>query len=1735
MESNENIHPDKDTAGNKERQLEQEQVRIGVFVCDCGTNIAGVIDVASVVEYAKELENVVIAEEGKWICSVDYLNEIKKYIEEHALNRVVVACCTPRTHEPTFKATVKEAGLNPFLLEFVSIREQSSWVHKTDPSAATEKAKELVHMGVVKAALLEPGKELRVPVGKDCMVIGGGLAGMTSAESLAELGFNVLLVERKTALGGLLNSLSTIAPSDESADEILSSKLEQIEQNKNITVFLNTEVTGISGYVGNFKVTLDRGPSSTEGTPDKPIESVTEEREVSTIIVATGMQELEPVGQFGYGQLSNVMTLLQFEELIKNAPDKLADVNDIAFINCVNSRNSERGCCNVGCIATIKNIKTIKEINKNINTYLFYRDFNITGCDVQYHYEAMDKYSAAFRYKLDSPPAVQPDNATNKTEEKLTVQTYDILSGFDVKISADLVVLTTGYIGDPSADRLKGLLKVSANADGFFSEAHVKLRPLDFANEGIYICGCARSPMDVKETLEESLGAAMRAAIPMKKGYVETEGVIAYVDSDNCISCGLCTEACAFSAIEQKEQSFEVISAICKGCGTCAAGCPTEAISIVHYSDEQILSQVDAALADNPENKIIAFACHWCALGAIDNAGVSRLEYPPNIRVIRVMCAGRVDPRFILHAFRGGATGVLVAGCEIPTCHYISGNYYARDKTMVTKRLLDLAGINPNRFRLEELSAAMGPRFAQLVKDLNNELETYGPLANDGYSEQNIQAAYSCTTGHRLRIISSKITEFLENGNKYGEEFTKHEIERLVNDIVYDEFIIQRIKNSLADVNKSVETLSADLGTPTPKILKCMHELRQRNLIKIADIDKYGTIFTSSTPEPEDDETDTKAFPDNNFGNLEMVTNFDLVVYGTAMEGIRKAIEVAESGKKVCVISPFTSCISGPSLITNEFKSFLEFDKEYSELISQLYKNENIRVLRNTEIQKSEDVNKNEINNSSNVLNLYKSASFINEDKCDNCGKCFEVCPVKVIDYDNFGLTNKTSIYQPHPLNAGLKYSIAKGIPYCEAACAVGMDARGYIGKIVDNELTGAAEVMRRTNPLPDICGKICDHACESTCARGFNDEPLEIRKLKKFAIEAKYVVDNSEGRQKIHRPDTVKNHDRSNKIAVVGSGPAGLAAAHDLAILGYPVTIFEALPEAGGMLKVGIPDFRLPPEALKTEVDAILNLGVELKLNTPIGPDLTIKDLKDHGYKAIFIAVGAHKSLRLGVEGEELNGVVNGVELLREFNLQASTKLPENMKIGKKVVVIGGGNVAIDCARTVKRLGADDVIIIYRRTKAEMPAADEELKQCTAEGIEIQYLVTPQKIIGENGTVKQIECIRNNLGLPDASGRRRPVPIEKSEFIIDADSIISAIGQVPDLSFMGNPDDFNLTTRSTFMVDSSSGATNINGVFAGGDAVTGPKNVIGAINGGKLAARGIDEYLSGNSENNPNINERPGERRTEHMELLRLRKNLLLPNLEQYPATPRQPERVLEAVSRITNFAEMELPMTEEDAISEAKRCLSCRMCIGCGVCQMVCPKNAVDYNMKDEQLTINVKEIIDSSPLVETGFQNELLADIYRNSLNAISPMELEFMLSNKKTFNNQVLRLSDGTVPNSIGFIYVPDTEFRTESQTKLDNLEFEYILRMIKHLQTQNPELDLKLFTNHIPKPEFPNSFEHLENNHTNPDELKNLIEIVPENSLKINKINENDSFELEYNGNKYSSDLLIIGTKLGTPN
>jgi NADH-quinone oxidoreductase subunit F len=464
----------------------------------------------------------------------------------------------------------------------------------------------------------------------------------------------------------------------------------------------------------------------------------------------------------------------------------------------------------------------------------------------------------------------------------------------------------------------------------------------------------------------------------------------------------------------------------------------------------------------------------------------------------------------------------------------------------------------------------------------------------------------------------------------------------------------------------------------------------------------------------------------------------------------------------------------------------------------------------------------------------------------------------------------------------------------CQNTCPANVDVPIYVDLIRQRRFAEAYEVIRNENPLPVVCGRVCNHPCEGKCNRAKLDEPIAIRELKMFAADYAMKLNGQRPRPKVAPPN-------GKKVAIVGAGPAGLTAAYYLAIKGYGITVYEALPVAGGMLAVGIPEYRLPKKTLQAEIDSILELGVELKLGQALGRDFSLEDLQAQGYDAIYLAIGAHKDQQMGIDGEELQGVYAGVTFLRQLNLG------QEMDVRDKVVaVVGGGNVAMDAARSSLRLGAKEVHILYRRQKEDMPALPEEIEEAEREGVIFSYQVNPVAIKGENGKVVAVKCARQAMGEFDRSGRRRPVAIEGSEFEIPVDVVIAAIGYKVDPESV--PAGVETTRWGTIVAGAKDCRTNIAGVFASGDCVSGPDTVVGAIAAGKQAAVAVDRFLDGDGVVVPKM---------------RYIRERTAPVIED--KTERVAGKSLEVAKRLQGFDEVELGYTEEQAVAEASRCLRC------------------------------------------------------------------------------------------------------------------------------------------------------------------------------------------------------------------
>ncbi|MEW6671199.1 MAG: NAD(P)-binding protein [Thermodesulfobacteriota bacterium] len=674
----------------------------------------------------------------------------------------------------------------------------------------------------------------------------------------------------------------------------------------------------------------------------------------------------------------------------------------------------------------------------------------------------------------------------------------------------------------------------------------------------------------------------------------------------------------------------------------------------------------------------------------------------------------------------------------------------------------------------------------------------------------------------------------------------------------------------------------------------------------------------------------------------------DVLVVGGGIAGMQAALDVGNSGHKVYLVEKQTT-IGG---------HMLQFDKTFPTLdcaacigtpkMVEVAQNSNIELFSYSEVKEVSGYIGNY------TVKIHRKPRYVKESVCTGCGECAGVCPVSLPSEWDEALGNRKAVYRSFPQAVPITFCIdKKDRAPCVTTCPAGINVQGYVQLIGQGKYKEAVALIMEKLPLPGVLGRVCPHPCEKQCRRQEADEAVAIRELKRFAADQVGPAD-------LPPPEI---EDRSEKVAVVGSGPAGLTAAYYLRLKGYAVTIFEALPKPGGMLRVGIPDYRLPPEVLDKEIGYILRLGISIETNKRLGRDFTLESLKSEGFSAIFLAIGAHKSLNINIPGEnDFKGVFNAVDFLREINLGGRNRP------GKDVAVIGGGNVAIDAARIAKRLGCDSVTVVYRRTRNEMPAYPEEIRDALAEGIQIHYLTAPVGIVGDNGVVSGLKCIKTELGAPDASGRRRPVPVEGSEFLIECDAIIGATGQRIDGDWIAAEKGPDLTRRGTIAVDPHTMQTSLAHIFAAGDAVTGPASVVEAVAAGRKAVEAIDRYLNDeNLEEYAQIlaaEEAPGQDWQEIPE-------------NTYRRKRSQPAH-LAAAHRSTSFDEVNGGFSEEQARQEADRCLNCGICSECMECVRVCEANAIDHSMKAEEIEVKVGSIIvatgydlmDPTPLKQFGY---------------------------------------------------------------------------------------------------------------------------------------------------------------------
>ena len=663
--------------------------RMGVFLCDCGSNIAGVVNVPEVLEYVRSIEGVAHAERVHFACAPDTQEHIERTIKEKKLNRLVVGACSPKTHGATFQGVVTRAGLNPYLFEMANIRNQDSWVHRKFHAEATQKAKDLVRMSIEKAKILKPLEAVKVPVVQRALIVGGGVAGMTAATNLAKQGFETHLVERNKKLGGTLLHIAQITPSGSNAHEFEQMK-EREMHDAGVQVHIGTEIETVTGSVGNFNVNMSDGTTHDFGA----------------MILATGAQPYRAT-EFGYGNDPKVMTTLDLDE--RNVAIKDSRVT---FVACIGSRNEKRGCSRFCCQTMLG--QAIKLRDQGNKVRVLYKDVRaFTRYAEEMSEEAGRKGILFFQYN----PNESPENVISYKDGQVAL--HDELSGLDLSIPTDVLILDIGLSPEPDNGAAQQL-RVSRDREGFLLESHPKLAPVETTVGGVFLAGTAQGPKDVRESVAQALAASAKAARILSRPEIEQEPLAAVVNYQKCTFCARCIPLCPYFAIRgELRKSLEIVQSLCMGCGACAAECAVDAIEMPGFTDEQILAQIDAATLDNPQDKVIVFTCNWCSYLGADQAGISKTQYPPSSRIIRTMCSSRISQKLVFHALDRGAGAVLVTGCHPSDCHYVDGNLKTQRRFERWRKTVEIRGIDPRRLQFCWISAPEGNKFADKVREMD--------------------------------------------------------------------------------------------------------------------------------------------------------------------------------------------------------------------------------------------------------------------------------------------------------------------------------------------------------------------------------------------------------------------------------------------------------------------------------------------------------------------------------------------------------------------------------------------------------------------------------------------------------------------------------------------------------------------------------------------------------------------------------------------------------------------------------------------------------------------------------------------------------------------------------------------------------------------------------------------------------------------------------------------------------
>ena len=702
----------------------ETEAKIGVFICDCGTEIASFIDTKALVDRIRDFPHVALVQRGLYNCSREGQKRINQAIAEQGLNRVVVAGCTPRTHESLFRAVCEEAGLNGSLFEMANIREQCAWVHADERERATAKGLDLIRMAASKAALLEVRDKAEAKVTPAALVIGAGTAGLTAALTLANSGFPVKLVERERELGGLVRKLHTLYPTMQRAEEFISERIQAVQSNPNIEVLTEAQILDVNGSAGNYHVPVSgNGHRATF--------------DVGTIIVATGAQPSHPDGLFRYDG-RKVITQLELEGKLKAGPSSAlqlrsgqgsgrgpVDARNVVMIHGVGREEEGPYCSSLYCMTVLKNAILLKEMKPGAHLSILFRDLQTFGelCEDEIA-RARQRGISFIHFGPESKPVVKDD----------VVEVHDLLSGADLSLPYDLVVLSTPLVASDGASTLASMLHIPLDDNGFFPDVHVRLRPRNYIDPGIYICGSAHYPADTNECLFQAYSAASRALHHLSAGVVTSEAPVAMVDERLCTGCGTCVETCAFQAISLERgegvlSTARIAPLLCKGCGNCVTACPSKAITLQSSTDRQILAQISAALAgpQNGEPRVLGLLCQWSGYAAADLAGARHLQYPSSVRLIQGGCSARFDPHHILWAFLNGADGVFLGACEPGECHYILGNQYAESRIRGLREMLTAAGFDARRLQLAWLKPDEPEDFVTAINTFTADIEKLGP------------------------------------------------------------------------------------------------------------------------------------------------------------------------------------------------------------------------------------------------------------------------------------------------------------------------------------------------------------------------------------------------------------------------------------------------------------------------------------------------------------------------------------------------------------------------------------------------------------------------------------------------------------------------------------------------------------------------------------------------------------------------------------------------------------------------------------------------------------------------------------------------------------------------------------------------------------------------------------------------------------------------------------------------